>query len=200
MNFKDDCKLEPCERKEVNDDSWEVWIEVPHTMVRRDCSDGNDTACNDIHENVDEVQPISNKSAMAGKAEGDIEDVNDNLNRQLLINAIEMAFPHSNGPGDSARTGPINTWIIMDKVFELAKQTCNKMVSNNFLSRVLKYFKIVHYGENYEYGEYFSASETRQILSMLDSCRERAYSVREMDVEVDTCTGQVCKQIVINNC
>lgn len=168
-----------------------------HNVLQRDTVCGIDDACDaDIHKSLEHHDQILTRRTGTGKTEGVIEDINDNLNRQLLVHAIEMSFPNSNGPSDGAQNKPKNLWKILESIFELAKKTCGKIVSEQFLSRVLKYYKIAHYGENYEYGEYFSDAETKQIMTMLDVCRERANLVKEMNVEVDSCTGRVrfCKK------
>ncbi|ODN02579.1 hypothetical protein Ocin01_04099, partial [Orchesella cincta] len=171
--YKDDCQLSGCTRTDEA-----AGVGSPSSTGR---SDDDDT-----HTDAEDSTPTKK----GGKAEGDVEDVNDNVNRQLLIYAVEMAFPHFTGPTDSMMTAPRNSWILLERIFELAKQTCYKIVKPDFLSRVLKYFKIAHFGENFEYDEYFSDTDTQQILSMLDVCQERATRYREMDIEVDTCTGQ----------
>ncbi|CAL8090428.1 unnamed protein product [Orchesella dallaii] len=170
---KNDCQLSGCSRT----------VETGRS--------GNETLDPSLVSRAEDIH--SDDAAMAkkgGKAEGDVEDVNDNVNRQLLIYAVEMAFPHFTGPTDSMMTAPRNSWILLERIFELAKQTCYKIVKPDFLGRVLKYFKIAHFGENFDYDEYFSDTDTQQILSMLDVCQEQATRYREMDIEVDACTGQ----------
>jgi len=120
----------------------------------------------------------------------EMKDTHKFLSNKLIKASIDTAFVDGSSEYslNFIDLKPERSFSILEKLFKISKIICGSSVEEAFFDKAFHLFKIMHHGREYEFTEYFSDSEAKRVLELLDHCSQNAFQSR---ASLDPCTGRV---------